>query len=257
MKIAKLLQAAKQLKNDPIGFLLDLLILIVANLLIPIPIVGSLLVEFRGLALGALGFIAVLALAVFLSIGVVFTAPLLIASGYLQSIFPSTVNASSSTSSVDEGFADVSIPQRNPFGGQGLSFVTITAYFHDPNYYLTFGKIHTGVDMVPNDTYLQNSKTYKARGTIIPLSTLSGSVNYYVDGDGGNTVVVTNDQNTLRALFLHFSQVFVTTGETIKAGTRLGVMGHTGFATADHLHYEIQVNNGGNWTPVDPLPYIQ
>ncbi len=255
MKIGKFVQAGRRLKNDPLGFLLDLLILIVANLLIPIPLVGNLILEFRGFALGALGFFAVLALAVFLSIGVVFAAPILIASGYLQSIFPSTVNASSS--SVDEGFADVSIPQQNPFGGSGLSFVTITAYFHDSNYYLTFGKVHTGIDMVPNDNYFQNSKTYKATGKIIPLSTLSGTVNYYVDGDGGNTVVLTNDQNSLRALFLHFSQVFVATGQTIKAGTQLGIMGHTGFATADHLHYEIQVNNGGNWTPVDSLPYIQ
>ena len=92
---------------------------------------------------------------------------------------------------------------------------------------------------------------------MIPLSSLSGTVDYYVDGDGGNTVVVTNGQNSLRALSLHLSQVFVSSGQTIKAGTPLGVMGHTGFATADHLHYEIQINDNGVWTPVDPLPYIQ
>lgn len=254
MKIGKFVQAGRRLKNDPLGFLLDILILIVANLLIPIPLVGNFILEFRGFALGALGFLTVLVLFIFLSIGVVFATPLLIASGYLNSIFPQSVHASSQN---DDNFADVSIPQQNPFGGSGLSYVTITAYFHDPNYYLTFGKIHTGIDMVPNDTYFQNSKTYKTTVKMVPLSSLSGTVDYYVDGDRGNTVVVTNSQNSLRALSLHLSQVFVSSGQTIKAGTPLGVMGHTGFATADHLHYEIQINDNGVWTPVDPLPYIQ
>ncbi len=253
-KIGKIIQAADRLRTDPLGLILDSLILVVANMLIPIPLVGNLILEFRGFALGALGFLAVLVLFIFLSLGVVFATPLLIASGYLNSIFPQSVQANSQN---DNSFADVSIPQQNPFGGSGLSLVTITAYFHDPNYFIAFGRIHTGVDMVPNDNYFQNSKTYKASGKIIPLSSLSGMVNYYVDGDGGNTVVITNTQNSLRALFLHFSQVFVSTGQTIKAGTQLGVMGHTGFATADHLHYEIQVNNNGVWTPVDPLPYIK
>ena len=252
MKISKYAHTAIRLKDDPLGFLLDLLILVIANLLIPIPLAGNILLEFRRFTLGALGFIVILALFVFLSVGVVFATPLLIASGYIENIFQSSPNTNISA---DESFSDTQTPQQNPFGGSGLSYTTITAYFHDPSYYLTFGKVHTGIDIVPNDSYYQNSKIYKSGGKVVIFSTLSGRARFYIDEEGGKTVEIINNDQATKALFIHFSDVFVTGGD-IKAGTPLGVMGNSGFATADHLHYEIQVKNGANWVTVDPLPYI-
>jgi len=250
-KIGKYAHAATRLKDDPLGFLLDLLVLIVANLLIPIPLVGNIGLEFRGFALGCLGFVAIFTLFIFLSIGVVFASPLLFTSGYLQNIF-----ASNNTTAADEEFADTSTPQKNPFGGTGLSYTTTTAYFHDVGYYLTFGKVHTGIDLVPNDTYYQNSKTYKSGGKVVIFSTVSGHARFYIDKEGGATVEVTNNEGTLRVLNIHFSDIYVTTGQEIKAGIPLGVMGQSGFATGNHLHYEVQVKNGASWIAVDPLSYI-
>lgn len=251
MRISKLSHAAIRLKDDPLGFFLDLLVLVIANLLIPIPLAGTILLEFRGFAIGALGFIAILVLFVFLSVGVVFAAPILIASGYLENIF----HSANSNISADESFTDTQTPQQNPFGGSGLSYITVTAYFHDPSYYLTFGKVHTGIDIVPNDTYYQSNKTYKSGGKVIIFATLSGRARFYTDEEGGKTVEITNNDQTTKALFIHFSDVFVTGGD-VKAGIPLGVMGNSGFATADHLHYEIRVKNGDNWIAVDPLSYI-
>ena len=52
-------------------------------------------------------------------------------------------------------------------------------------------------------------------------------------------------------------EVCVSTGQTAQAGTPLGEMGKTGFATAEHVHYEIRIKDGSNWLPVNPLTYIQ
>ena len=56
---------------------------------------------------------------------------------------------------------------------------------------------------------------------------------------------------------MHLNEVYVATSDTIPAGDPIGTMGDTGFATGEHLHYEIRVNNNGVWMPVNPLSYIQ
>lgn len=52
-------------------------------------------------------------------------------------------------------------------------------------------------------------------------------------------------------------KVYVSTGNPIKAGTPLGEMGGTGFATGEHVHYEVRINSSGTWMPVNPLTYIR
>ncbi len=50
-------------------------------------------------------------------------------------------------------------------------------------------------------------------------------------------------------------------GQPIKAGTRIGTMGNTGFSTGHHLHFEVRFDRDGNGTfaageAVDPYGYI-
>ena len=179
--------------------------------------------------------------------------PLLLTSGVIHditSVFNTSVAA-------DSSFVETSVPRQNPLGGPGLSFSTITAYFMDSAYYLQFDKPHTGIDLVPSSTYFSTSESYKSTGKINVFSTINGKVNYYVDSEGGETVEVTNSQGFLKVVFIHFSSVYVHTGDTVKAGTPLGIMGDTGFATGAHVHYEVRTKDGDNWLAVNPLNYIQ
>ncbi len=156
----------------------------------------------------------------------------------------------------DGSYISTETPLQNPLGGQGLSLVSITAGFMNPNYTF-FGGIHTGVDFVPNSEYYQSNESYKKTGQIIAYATMNGTVRFYTDQYGSQTVEVTNTSNTIKTIFMHLNQIFVASGDTITAGTPVGTMGNTGFSTGEHLHYEIQVNNNGSWTPVNPLGYIK
>jgi len=53
-------------------------------------------------------------------------------------------------------------------------------------------------------------------------------------------------------LYGHCSQIFVTEGQEVKRGDLIAAVGATGWATGNHLHYEVRINN----VPVDPMGYI-
>ena len=127
----------------------------------------------------------------------------------------------------------------------------------DPLYFIEFGRIHTGIDLVPNEDYYQNNQSFKQTQQVIIFATHSGTVSTYVDQYGGETVELTNNEGTLKTIYIHFSKFLVSSGSQISAGTPLGVIGSTGFATGDHVHYEIRVKNGEAWVPVNPLKYMQ
>lgn len=242
-------------KSDPIGFILDTIITIVVNLVIPIPLAGEVVSSMRGPALGCLVSLLLLGIFMLVTVGTIIMSPFIVSSGFLQQIAANLVVPSNIAA--DDSFLETSIPRQNPLGGVGMSYTTITAYFLDPNYFLQFGKVHTGVDLVPNDTYYANSKTYKETHQVVVFSTINGSVRHFIDEYGGETVEVTNSDSSLKAIFVHFKTVFVNSGATIKAGTPLGIMGKTGFATGEHVHYEIQLKNGNSWGITNPLQYIQ
>lgn len=243
-----------QFKNDPIGTVVDLLIVAVANLVVPVPLTPEMIRSLRGPALGLLASLFLMVLFMIITIGSVILSPLLLSSSFLQQL-TSGIGISSNIAS-DDSFFETAVPRQNPFGGQGLNYTTITAHFLDSNYFLNFGRIHTGMDLVPNESYFKNSKTYTETNQVVIFSTINGSARYYIDQYGSETVEVVNAEQTAKVAFLHLSKVLVS-GGTIKAGTAIGIMGRTGLATGEHLHYEVRLKDGSSWRAVNPLNFIQ
>jgi murein DD-endopeptidase MepM/ murein hydrolase activator NlpD len=48
------------------------------------------------------------------------------------------------------------------------------------------------------------------------------------------------------------SEIDVSPGQRVSAGSTLGITGLTGLTTGHHLHFEIRYNNG----PVNPALYL-
>jgi murein DD-endopeptidase MepM/ murein hydrolase activator NlpD len=64
--------------------------------------------------------------------------------------------------------------------------------------------------------------------------------------------VIVEHENGVSTLYAHLSEILVSEGEVVSQGERIGRGGRTGYATGNHLHFEIRVN--GN--VVDPLRYL-
>ena len=54
-----------------------------------------------------------------------------------------------------------------------------------------------------------------------------------------------------RTLYGHCEEVMVKTGQEVKRGEVIGIVGSTGLSRSPHLHYEVHVNG----RPVDPINY--
>jgi murein DD-endopeptidase MepM/ murein hydrolase activator NlpD len=70
------------------------------------------------------------------------------------------------------------------------------------------------------------------------------SYGYYVVVDHGNGYTT---------LYAHFSKISVSVGETVSKGETLGLGGRTGYATGNHLHFEVH-RNGSVINPMTVLP---
>jgi murein DD-endopeptidase MepM/ murein hydrolase activator NlpD len=64
-------------------------------------------------------------------------------------------------------------------------------------------------------------------------------------------VVVVDDGNGYRSLYVHLSKAMVEAGNVVEAGEIIGLEGATGYATGCHLHYGL-IRMDGPWQPVVP-----
>ena len=76
----------------------------------------------------------------------------------------------------------------------------------------------------------------------------------------GNYVVIDGKGTHARLLYAHLAEPSpLLTGEPVRTGQPIGIVGDTGDATACHLHFEIWTAPG--WyeggSPIDPLPYLE
>lgn len=70
------------------------------------------------------------------------------------------------------------------------------------------------------------------------------------DTSDGNYVLLRHGDMTTK--YAHLREYAVEPGETVFAGDQIGLVGRTGMATGDHLHFEVALDG----TRVDPLDYL-
>lgn len=92
-----------------------------------------------------------------------------------------------------------------------------------------------------------------AAGTDIYASD-SGTVSFAGasdDGAGLNIIIQHTDNFSTR--YAHCSALYVTEGQEVTKGQIIAAVGKTGFATGNHLHFEVRYNG----YRLDPLPFIK
>jgi murein DD-endopeptidase MepM/ murein hydrolase activator NlpD len=67
----------------------------------------------------------------------------------------------------------------------------------------------------------------------------------------GKTVIIEHGYG-LETWYSHADALKVRTGDKVRRGQEIALMGTTGRSTGPHVHYEVRVNG----IPVDPIPYI-
>ena len=90
-----------------------------------------------------------------------------------------------------------------------------------------------------------------AEGTPIRAAADGTVVSAGAQGGYGNATVIDHGKS-LATLYAHQSRMAVAAGQSVKRGQVIGYVGHTGYATGPHLHFEVRVNG----TPVDPMRYL-
>jgi len=257
MSKLKTLNQIKNIKKDTFGFLLDKLINFIINSISPIPIPTIIISQLRAPIVGFLGSALLLFILFNIVTGTVLLSPLIFGFNAVEKITNIFNEANEFNIPIDTSFDDVKNPKQTPLGGDGMEYVSTTAGFMDPSYFLQFDKAHTGIDLVPNSSYYTNNELYKKNKIVVVYATHSGKTTTYIDNEGGKTVEILNPNGDLKTKYIHFKNIFAKTGDKVLAGSPLGEMGSTGFATGEHVHYEVQIKDEGIWKAVNPLKYIK
>lgn len=125
----------------------------------------------------------------------------------------------------------------NPISGR----YRLTSYFGrraDP--FTGVASNHTGIDMAcPTGTPIQAAMS----GKVVSV----GWSNIY-----GNYVIIKHG-TSYQTLYAHMSKILCSSGQNVSQGTRIGLVGSTGYSTGPHLHFTVYKN--GNL--VDPLSLIK
>ncbi|MCG2730131.1 MAG: M23 family metallopeptidase [Acetobacterium sp.] len=80
----------------------------------------------------------------------------------------------------------------------------------------------------------EGTSVYAAASGTVTLSSWYG---------GYGKCVIIDHGNGYSTLYGHFSSVDVSEGQTVTQGQRIGGMGSTGSSTANHVHFEVRVND--------------
>lgn len=80
----------------------------------------------------------------------------------------------------------------------------------------------------------------------------NGIVSFASSKTGYGQMVILDHGYGIETWYGHTSRLLVSSGQKIRRGETIALLGNSGRSTGPHLHYEVRVNG----TPVDPLTYI-
>ena len=103
-------------------------------------------------------------------------------------------------------------------------------------------RFHTGLDLRARG----GTPVYAAADGTVSLSGASGAY--------GN-VVLLDHGGGLQTLYAHHERNLVQVGDAVRRGQPIALVGRTGNATGDHLHFEVRWN-GGTVDPSTVLPHL-
>ena len=98
---------------------------------------------------------------------------------------------------------------------------------------------HSGLDIA---TVHGNPVVATADGAVLRVA---------YDGALGNNIII-NHGNGITTLYGHLSKALIKPGARVKRGDTIGLVGRTGRALGDHVHYEVRLNGSA----VNPNMYI-
>ena len=136
------------------------------------------------------------------------------------------------------------------------STTNITSYFYSTEAGIrTTG--HGAIDISEGGTHYVIASAGGTVRTAIDTYTKEGSLSNYDGGGWGNHVIIDHG-NGLYTIYAHLkpNSVPVSAGETVEQGQVIGIMGHTGRSTAQHLHFEVRAGGMAKENRVDPLEYV-
>jgi murein DD-endopeptidase MepM/ murein hydrolase activator NlpD len=105
---------------------------------------------------------------------------------------------------------------------------------------------HSGVDLAAKP------------GTPV-LAVADGTVAFAGNRDMYGNMVVINHQQGWQTRYAQLTSLKVKTGQTIRKGTPIGLVGQTGRPSSSdpHLHFELRSNSSLGWVAEDPERYLQ
>ena len=127
---------------------------------------------------------------------------------------------------------------RTPAAWPVPGYTRITSYF-GMRLHPTLGvwRMHNGVDIAAPEG--------------AQVVSVSGGIAYvFWDAKGGGLTVSVKD-GAHEYVYCHLSQALVVSGQTVRPGDPIGLVGQTGEATGPHLHFGVKILDTGSW--IDPL----
>ena len=104
-------------------------------------------------------------------------------------------------------------------------------------------RLHTGIDLVTEEG-------------IPVVSTQEGVVIKAHLADAWGNIIVVQHDGTYATSYSHLKSMNVKVGDKVHKGQEIGLVGHTGLSTKNHLHFEL-LKNGKAIDPIMYLPQIK